>query len=322
MAVGKETEIPDGRKHWESSDYTITKTVLKEGDLDTWRPRQGATGEVEVTLTSVSGIEQNILENDPRISRYFQIQDVGGRREFELGSADTEVDRTFEKCLQSFFVGEIGQVTMRSLIEPHLNGRKNEVLDIEPVWIIIDCSINLVTLLNADPVYKWFPQTKLSKSREAHSAGVKLFQQQRYLDSFHKFQAAFQLSVLAVGPTKSVKKKDQEDPEKEVVDEAKKLKQLCYNNLAACHFQWKNYSSVVQLSDLVLKEDPSLVKTLYRRGVAHLELQQFEKAEIDLVMAHKVEPANRAVNDKLGQVKIKQKAHQVKMAKQMSKMFS
>lgn len=322
MAVGIESEIPEGRKHWESSDYTITKNVTKEGDLDTWRPRQGATGEIEVTLNSVSGIDQNILENDPSVSRYFQIKAAGGRREFEIGSADTEVDRTVEKCLQSFLVGEIGHVTMRSLIEPDLNKKKAEVADTEPVWIIIDCIINLVTLLNADPVYKWFPQTKLSKSRDAHSAGVKLFQQQRYLDSFHKFQTAFQLSVLAVGPLKSEKQKDEDDLEKEVVEEAKKLKQNCYNNLAACHFQWKNYISVVQLSDLVLKEEPSLVKTLYRRGVAHLELQQFEKAEIDLVMAHKVEPANRAVNEKLGQVKIKQKAHQVKMAKQMSKMFS
>ena len=47
-------------------------------------------------------------------------------------------------------------------------------------------------------------------------------------------------------------------------------------------FKWKNYSSVIQLSDLVLKEEPNLVKTLYRRGVAHLELANFEKAERDL----------------------------------------
>jgi len=323
MAFESELEIPDQRKHWESSDYTITKNVLKEGDLDTWRPRQGATGEIEIVLNSVSGIDQNILQNDSKTSKYFQTKDGGERREFFLGSADTEVDRTLEKCLQNFLVGEKSQVTMRSLIEPDLNRKKTQV-DSEPVWVIIDCTLSLLTLLNADPIYKWFPQTKLSKAREAHSAGVKLFQEQRYMDCFHKFRTAFQLAVLALGPKQSTK--ENVDPpdasEQEVKEEAKKLKQLCYNNLAACHFQWKNYSSVIQLSDLVLKEEPNLVKTLYRRGVAHLELANFEKAERDLVMAHKMEPANRAVNDKLGQVKIRQKAHKVKMSKQMSKMFS
>jgi len=325
MAIESELDIPDQRKHWESSDYTITKIVSKEGDLGTWRPRQGATGEIEILLKSVSGIDEKILKNDTAVSQYFQTKEDGERREFEIGSADTEVDRTVEKCLQNFLVGEKSQVTMRSLIEPDLNRKKVEVVDTEPVWVIIDCSIHLVTLLNADPIYKWFPQTKLSKAREAHSGGVKLFQEQRYLDSFHKFRAATQLAVLAIGPTKSSKKKNDDPPdasEQELLEEAKKLKQLCYNNLAACHFQWKNYSSVVQLSDLVLKEEPNLVKTLYRRGVANLELANFEKAERDLVMAHKVEPANRAVNEKLGQVKIRQKAHKVKMSKQMSKMFS
>ena len=97
---------------------------------------------------------------------------------------------------------------------------------------------------------------------------------------------------------------------------------MCYNNIAACHFQWRHFSWVVELSDLVLNNDPDLVKTLYRRGVSHMELQQYDLAEMDLVRAHKLDPSNRAVNEKLGQVKQRQKAHDTKLAKQMSKMFA
>merc|ERR1711874_676835 len=102
----------------------------------------------------------------------------------------------------------------------------------------------------------------------------------------------------------------------------KKLKMMCYNNIAACHFQWHNYASVVELSDLVLASDQGLVKTLYRRGVANMELQKYDMAELDLVRAHRLEPGNRAVNEKLGQNKQRQRCHDGRLAKQMSKMFA
>merc|ERR1719219_2398306 len=104
--------------------------------------------------------------------------------------------------------------------------------------------------------------------------------------------------------------------------EAWKLRTACCNNLAACHFQWGNHASVVQLSTVVLQADSNQVKALYRRGVSYLELKEFDFAVRDLVAAHKVEPSNRAVNEALGQVKQRKKKEQALMHAKMSKMFA
>ena len=59
-----------------------------------------------------------------------------------------------------------------------------------------------------------------------------------------------------------------------------------------------------------------------RRGVSYLNLGEFDLSSIDLVAAHKIDPSNRAVNEKLGQVRQRRKAAQPEMKKNFSKMFS
>merc|ERR1719186_1831008 len=36
--------IPEHRKFRESFDFTITKTIISEGDLSSWQPRFGSSG--------------------------------------------------------------------------------------------------------------------------------------------------------------------------------------------------------------------------------------------------------------------------------------
>ena len=96
----------------------------------------------------------------------------------------------------------------------------------------------------------------------------------------------------------------------------------CCNNLAACHAKWGQHSSVVQLSSRVLQARPDAVKALYRRGVARLGLGDCDTAERDLVAAHKLDPANRAVSEKLGLVQHRRKLHRADMAKKLSKVLS
>ena len=309
-------KIPDHRKTWNSHDNTAHKTVIKEGDLEQMRPRFGATGELKVTFKSVTGFKKTEdLVSDLSVSRYF----IGEPNcEFEIGSAQTAVDRAFEKCLQSFLPGEVGELNFNVFIENNYNVKSKSIL--EPFWVTIECEVHLITLLNAEPIYKWYPETKLNKAKDMYLAGVELFKLGRYLDSFQFFQWAYKLSVLAVGLQKT-EKHPGDETEPEIVAEAKKYQQNCCNNLAACHFQWNNFRSVVELSNKVLANNPNMVKALYRRGVSYLGLNEFDLAEKDLVAAHKVDPANRAVNEKLGQVKQRRKANQAEMSKKLSKMF-
>jgi len=310
-------EIPEYRKNWSSHDNTAHKTVIREGALNQQRPRFGATGELKINLKDVSGLERSKdLVDDLKVSKYFN-QDAN--HEFEIGSATTSVDRAFESCLQNFLPGEISHLTFNIFIENSYNEKSKSA--VEPFWVTINCEVHLKSVLNADPLYKWYPETKLNKAKEMYLDGVELFKLGRYLDSFFFFQWAYKLSVFTVGIQKKGKHPG-DDTDKAIVDEGLKYQINCCNNLAACHFQWKNYKNVVELSNKVLAKQPGLVKALYRRGVSYLGLNEFDLAEKDLVAAHKADPANRAVNEQLGQVKQRRKASQAEMSKNLSKMFA
>jgi len=308
----KDEIIPEHRKFRESFDFTITKTVISEGDLSSWQPRFGSSGSMIFNILTVTGVTEDQIQADEFLTRYLATSPC----EFIIGTAETEVDRQIERCLEMMLPNEHSQFNVRILLEPNLNGGIGVVENgnvKEPDWISVEIDIKLENLLNADPIYKWFNETKYNKALEFHGTGVRLFKQKRYLDSFHMFKSAYKLSVLARG----LPEDNYEDS-----DKAENLMNLCCNNIAACHFQWKNNESVVQLSDVVLTTQPQNVKTLYRRSVANIALQEYDEAEKDLIKAKKLEPNNRAVNDELGRVQHLKKSAEAKLAQRMSKMFA
>ena len=188
-------KIPEHRRIWNSYDNTAHKTVIKEGDLNQPRPRFGATGELTINLSSVTGLDKSEdLAKDLKISKYFNID---ANTEFEIGSATTAVDRAFETSLQGFLLGEDSHLIFNVFIENNYNEKSKSVL--EPFWLTVDCRVHLKSLLNAEPLYKWYPETKLTKAKELYLEGVELFKLGRYLDSFHLFQWAYKLSVFTVG---------------------------------------------------------------------------------------------------------------------------
>jgi len=302
----EEKEIPDHLKFWESLDFTITKSVIEEGDIDAWQPRFCSSGTVGLEILNCTGITNEKLYEDPLMSKY-----LSGSPTFEfiLGSAETELDRQLERCISTCFPEQKAHFNMRVLLEPEYNGSSRSE---DPEWITLEFRLQLINLLNAQPIYQWFNETKLTKAREFHSSGVRLFKEKRYLDSFHMFKAAYKLSVLARGL-----EVDNYADVKEAVD----LQILCYNNIAACNFQWKNYKNVLELSEKVLDLQPNNVKTLYRKGVSNIGLEEFDLAEKDLVLARIIEPNNRAVNEKLGLAQQLKKSAENKFAAKMEKMF-
>jgi len=307
--MGELSTLPDHRKYWESTDFTITKTVLEEGERNEWQPRFGSTGTVDIEILEVTGIPQEELCSNRLLSKYLaECPSI----QFSIGSADTEVDRQLERCIQACYPGQYAQFGMRVLLEPEYNSKMKVQENAEPEWISVEFKLRLESLLNAEPIFKWFNETKLTKARDFHGTGVKLFKEQRYLDAFYMFQHAYKLATLARGL---------EEDNFAGSKDAEELRILCYNNIAACHFQWNNYESVVELSDEVLKSNPDNVKTLYRRGTANMSLQEFDRAEKDLTRARKLEPKNSAVNEKLGLVQQRRKAAENKLANRMSKMF-
>ena len=62
-------------------------------------------------------------------------------------------------------------------LEPGMNIRTKTGSRVSRVTV--DCDVCLVSLHNADPVYKWFPETKLDKAKQYYSLAVDLFKKAR-----------------------------------------------------------------------------------------------------------------------------------------------
>lgn len=307
------TTTENGAKCWESADFTVSKVIKVVGNPHVELPRFGATCQLRITQLQCSGISLEALTGDFFYSKYFNAVHSG---EIQIGNADSEVDRTLEKCVQSMHSGEKSFVTLRTLFDIQKN--KRDKVSTADVWIEVNCQIFLESLLNAQPIHKWYPETKLDKAKEINLGAVRLFKTQRYLDAFRKFQVTLKLLTFIMEEVKEV---ETDEDRENLLAQAEDLSLTCYSNIAACQFQWNNFKLVIDLTSKVLEKQPDNVKLLYRRGVAYLERKEFEESKADLVEAHRLDPSNKAINEKLGQLRVQEKKHKEQLANGMKKMF-
>lgn len=70
----------------------------------------------------------------------------------------------------------------------------------------------------------------------------------------------------------------------------------CLLNLSACYLKMKlSYENAIIHCTDVLNIDPENAKALYRRGLAHTELANFDEAAKDLKEARTIEPNNTSI---------------------------
>ncbi|EPR64215.1 tetratricopeptide repeat-containing protein [Toxoplasma gondii GAB2-2007-GAL-DOM2] len=77
------------------------------------------------------------------------------------------------------------------------------------------------------------------------------------------------------------------------------VKLPCHLNLAACKLQQQDYEEVYIQCRLALEMDPKNTKAYYRRGLAHLQQDNFVKAKEDLMEALTQEPSSKEIRDAL-----------------------
>ncbi len=306
------------RRVWESPDYCVTKVVLEEGDLNNPLPRFGAACAVSAEEVSCSGaVDLTRLKSDSAVSKHLskkgQNEDDDGL--WVVGMGDTEVDRTLERCLQTMRVGERSECSIRAKIDADKNCVQG--LSSADGWVHVECELRLDRCINADPIYKWYAETKLDKAKEANADAVALFKAKRRLDAFVKFRLTLTLLTFVLEAEVGTEKEEKE----KLVAEAEDLRMTCLSNLAACHFQWGNYAFVIDLASKVLARQADNVKLLYRRGVAHLERSEFAEAKTDLVEAHRLDPTNKAINEKMGQLRLRERKHLEQISAGMKKIF-
>lgn len=66
-------------------------------------------------------------------------------------------------------------------------------------------------------------------------------------------------------------------------------------NIAACHIQLGNFKEAISHCNDVLKDSPDHSKALYRRGVAKINLKDYELGLEDLKQAHSLSPDDKNI---------------------------
>ena len=107
------------------------------------------------------------LRGNPAFSKHFHSPREGGgeedspkddliRVEFTVGSGTTGIDRRLEAALTNFLVEEKSRLTLRVFLEPKFNSRQGG----EPLWVTLVATVQLVNLVQAEPMWRWFPETR------------------------------------------------------------------------------------------------------------------------------------------------------------------
>lgn len=352
-------------RHWESGDFSVSKLVRVEGDMNLNPPRLGCCGQFEVEESSISltGFEWDQIQSNQKLSRYYnkeclvEKESASGKNprmvgNFRIGLGDTDLDRSLEETLRTMYPGEKSEVSVRLNLDMTKRQHLVELLESKSEetafnhWVTLQITLKLRQegYHNRPAIYNWHYMEKTKEAHKVYLSAVKLFQGHRYYDAFLFFRQALSLTYIALNEVeaKNISKMDnaesqihikQESNEGEAYyDETQLLREKCISNITACHFQWSNYQHVICLANERLSAaaaevaeksfDKALkVKTLYRRGVSHAELNNYEEALTDLNSVLVLEPTNKAATQRLKVVKINRQKTDMQMSKGMKKMF-
>ena len=185
-------------RYWESGDFSVSKLVRVEGDMNLNPPRLGCSGQFEIEKSSISstGFEWDQIQSNQKLSRYynkeFLIEKVYASSknpsmigDFRIGLGDTDFDRSLEEILRTMYPGEISDVSVRLNLDmtkrQHLlellaskmanNGEKTH-------WVTLQITLSLRQegYHNRPAIYNWHYMEKTKEAHQVYLCAAKLFQ--------------------------------------------------------------------------------------------------------------------------------------------------
>lgn len=277
----------DENDNFLDAEGRIKKEVIKEGRSG----RKAGLGwkcHVKLEVSVPSNIN---IDSDYKKENSLDIQ---------IGNGNWFVDRMIEACLETMKLEEESNFTIPLTKAVDLNNPHD-----------IEVKIVLESAVERPYIFDWSEEDKISTANDLKSQGVELFKANRIRHAFHKFSKALKVVLL----TDTVLKSDAEPSE-----ELENLRIALYNNMAGCQLHFKNYKYVIELCNKSLEIAQSL-KAYYRRGLAFIELREYEKAENDLIEVLKLEPKNKVALEKIHLVRSLDKDNRDNYTAIVKKMF-
>ena len=134
---------------------------------------------------------------------------------------------------------------------------------------------------------------KIAKAKELKTLGNTSFQVNDFQAALrHYHSATLYISGLDTNLQSIV---PQPTMEKEVKLEISSTLASLYLNLSACHLKMKNYPKTIFYADKTIVVNPDLAKAYFRRGQANIQLNNLDKAAVDLKKAIELAPQDAGI---------------------------
>lgn len=284
------------RQTWKSADNIVRKDIIKPGTFCK-KPTECTTCEVIIENINVT----NASVHDLKSKFNSEILNNRSKNTLIIGEANCEIDRQIERAIQMMMVSEKSLVIVDVLLE----GIDNS--------LVIKFEITLNEIQPYKPIWEWTPEEKYSIALKYKEAGVGLFKEGRYVDAFYRFSKACKI-LITLEPIQDL------ELDKTLENNIYNLRLVLYNNMAGCQLNCKNYEHTISLCNKILNKECN-VKALYRRGVAHGNLKDVEKAVADLKNAANLEPHNQAIKEQLSIYSVKLQEANQKFENMIKRMF-
>lgn len=282
---------------WKSADNIVRKDIIKPGTFCK-KPTECATCEVSIENINVTNASVHDLESKFNS----EILNNRSKNTLTIGEANCEIDRQIERAIQMMMVLEKSLVIVDILLE----GIDNS--------LVIKFEITLNSIQAYKPIWEWTPEEKYLVALKYKEAGVGLFKEGRYVDAFYRFSKACKI-LITLEPIQDL------ELNKTLENNIYNLRLVLYNNMAGCQLNRKNYEHTISLCSKILNKESNNVKALYRRGVAHGNLKDVEKAVADLKTAANLEPHNQTIKEQLSIYNMKLQEANQKFENMMRRMF-
>ncbi|XP_022089010.1 peptidyl-prolyl cis-trans isomerase FKBP62-like [Acanthaster planci] len=285
---------------------SFTKRIISPGS-GLARPNEGSTCTVQIIQLGGS------TQLDEALIGYSLNQET----RICLGDGEGAMSHIIDTCVEMMLPGETCrmQVAMEMI---------QEVIQMRQNNLKIDCKtllqkpvvfqIELKSLRRDKDIYEMTVTERVDRASKFKSKGSSCFSCGK-LQKAEAFYIRALKYLLTVDPLEIT---DETDATKEVFNT---VKSACLLNLAACKLKYKSYEHVVSHCTKALAIDSSNPKGYFRRGIAYMELQDYELAKADFDEAMHLEPTSKPLRQQRQILQERMRSLDAKYAKAMSKMF-
>ncbi|NXA38236.1 FKBP4 isomerase, partial [Eudromia elegans] len=227
--------------------------------------------------------------------------------QFEIGEGDNyDLPHGLEKAIQKMEKSEESVFYLKPNYGFGSAGKEKFQI---PPDAELQYEVKLINFEKAKESWEMKTEEKLEQSSIVKERGTQYFKEGKYK------RATLQYKKIVSWLEHESGLSDEEDAK------AKSLRLAAHLNLAMCHLKLKEYSQALENCNKALELDSSNEKGLFRRGEAHLAVNDFELARDDFQKVIQLYPSNKAAKVQLITCQQKIREQHEKEKKMYANMF-